>query len=63
MVRDAQPVRSEDLHPLPDRGVTGAQLVESVTRLLRHDHFAIGTPRFVGPLLDGLVVSVRRPHQ
>jgi hypothetical protein len=39
------------------------QLPELVSRLLRHDIAAVGKPRFVGPFLDELVVTLRRPHQ
>jgi hypothetical protein len=48
------------LHPCAGRGINGVQLPELVSRLLRHDIVAVGTPRFVGPFLDELVVTVRR---
>jgi hypothetical protein len=51
------------LHPCAGRGVNSVQLPELVSRLLRHDIAAVGKPRFVGPFLDELVVTVRRPHQ
>ncbi|MCU1383189.1 MAG: Cytochrome [Acidobacteria bacterium] len=51
------------LHPCGGRGVNGVQLPELVSRLLRHDIVAVGTPRFVGPFLDELVVTIRRAHQ
>ncbi|MEP6915881.1 MAG: cytochrome P450, partial [Acidobacteriota bacterium] len=51
------------LHPCAGRGVNGVQLPELVSRLLRHDIVSVGTPRFVGPFLDELVVTIRRPSQ
>jgi cytochrome P450 len=50
------------LHPCAGRGVNGVQMPELVARLLRHDIAAVGPPRFVGPFLDELVVTIRRPH-
>ena len=51
------------LHPCAGRDINGVQLPELVSRLLRHDIIAVGKPRFVGPFLDELVVTIRRPHQ
>jgi len=36
------------------------QLPELVSRLLRHDITTVGKPRFVGPFVDELVVTIRR---
>jgi cytochrome P450 len=48
------------LHPCAGRGVNAVQLPELVSRLLRHDIAAVGKPRFVGPFIDELVVTIRR---
>jgi cytochrome P450/glutathione S-transferase len=50
------------LHPCAGRGVNAVQLPELVSRLLAHDIVAVGQPRFVGPFLDELVVTIRRPQ-
>ena len=50
------------LHPCAGRGVNGVQLPELVARLLRHDIVAVGKPRFVGPFLDELTVTIARPQ-
>ena len=50
------------LHPCAGRDVNGVQLPELVSRLLKHDIAAIGKPRFVGPFLDELVVTIKRPR-
>jgi hypothetical protein len=34
-----------------------------VSRLLRHDIAAVGKPRFVGPFVDELVVTIGRSRQ
>jgi len=48
------------LHPCAGRGVNAVQLPELVSRLLRHDIAAVGKPRFIGPFIDELVVTIRR---
>jgi cytochrome P450 len=50
------------LHPCAGRGINGVQLPVLVSRLLRHDVISVGDPRFVGPFLDELVVTIRRPR-
>ena len=50
------------LHPCAGRGINGVQLPELVSRLLRHEIVAVGKPRFVGPFLDELAVTIARPH-
>jgi hypothetical protein len=37
------------------------QLPELVSRLLAHDIALVGQPRYVGPFIDELVVTIRRP--
>jgi cytochrome P450 len=51
------------LHPCAGRGVNGVQLPELVSRLLTHEIVAVGKPRFIGPFLDELVVTIRRPNR
>jgi cytochrome P450 len=48
------------LHPCAGRGINAVQLPELVSRLFRHDITAVGKPRFVGPFVDELVVTIRR---
>jgi cytochrome P450 len=50
------------LHPCAGRGINAVQLPELVSRLLVHDIAAVGKPRFVGPFVDELVVTIRRPR-
>jgi hypothetical protein len=50
------------LHPCAGRGVNAVQLPELVSRLLRHDIVTVGKPRFVGPFVDELAVTFRRPQ-
>jgi cytochrome P450 len=51
------------LHPCAGRDVNRVQLPELVSSLLRHDIATVGTPRFVGPFIDELVVTIRRSHK
>jgi cytochrome P450 len=48
------------LHPCAGRGVNAVQLPELVSRLLRHNIAAVGKPRFVGPFVDELVITIGR---
>jgi cytochrome P450 len=50
------------LHPCAGRGVNAVQLPELVSRLLAHDIADVGQPRYVGPFIDELVVTIRRPR-
>ena len=50
------------LRPCAGRGVNAVQLPELVSRLLVHDIAAVGQPRYVGPFIDELVVTIRRPR-
>jgi len=50
------------LHPCAGRGVNAVQLPELVSRLLVHDIAVVGQPRYVGPFIDELVVTIRRPR-
>jgi cytochrome P450 len=49
------------LHPCAGRGVNDVQLPALVTELVRRGIAAVGRPRFVGPFIDELVVTFRRP--
>jgi cytochrome P450 len=50
------------LHPCAGRGVNAVQLTELVSRLLAHEILDVGKPRFVGPFIDELVVTIGRPR-
>lgn len=49
------------LHPCAGRGVNDVQLPELVSRLVARGIASVGRPRFVGPFIDELVVTFRRP--
>src|SRR6266545_1625748 len=49
------------LHPCAGRGVNDVQLPELVSRLVARGITCVGRPRFVGPFIDELVVTLRRP--
>jgi cytochrome P450 len=48
------------LHPCAGRGVNDVQLPELVARLIARGITSVGRPRFVGPFIDELVVTLRR---
>jgi cytochrome P450 len=48
------------LHPCAGRGVNDVQLPELVARLVARGITSVGRPRFVGPFIDELVVTLRR---
>lgn len=48
------------LHPCAGRGVNDVQLPELVSRLVARGIASVGSPRFVGPFIDELVVTFRR---
>ena len=49
------------LHPCAGRGVNDVQLPELVSRLIARGIASVGRPRYVGPFIDELVVTFRRP--
>jgi cytochrome P450/glutathione S-transferase len=50
------------LHPCAGRGVNNVQLPELVALLVSRGIAHVGQPRFVGPFIDELVVTFRRPQ-
>jgi cytochrome P450 len=50
------------LHPCAGRGVNDVQLPELVTQVIARGISGVGRPRFVGPFIDELVVTFRRPQ-
>jgi cytochrome P450 len=50
------------LHPCAGRGVNDVQLPELVSRLVARGIASVGRPRYVGPFIDELVVTFRRPQ-
>ena len=50
------------LHPCAGRGINDVQLPELVSRLVSRGIAQVARPRFVGPFIDELVVTFRRPQ-
>jgi hypothetical protein len=50
------------LHPCAGRGINDVQLPELVSQLVSRGIAHVAQPRFVGPFIDELVVTFRRPQ-